>query len=67
MGDLDLIAVPLAGTFNDFQNRNIETFFRTVDQNMIPSKEQVDNLSAIEDITFIGYPSGLYDEKIKYQ
>lgn len=31
---------------------------------MIPSKEQVDNLSAIEDITFIGYPSGLYDEKI---
>ena len=66
LGDLDLIAVPLAGTFNDFQNRNIETFFRTVDQNMIPSKEQVDNLSAIEDITFIGYPSGLYDEKNKY-
>ena len=65
LGDLDLIAVPLAGTFNDFQNRNIETFFRTVDQNMIPSKEQVDNLSAIEDITFIGYPSGLYDEKNK--
>ena len=31
----------------------------------IPSKEQVDNLSAIEDITFIGYPSGLYDEKNK--
>ncbi len=66
LGDLDLIAVPLAGTFNDFQNRNIETFFRTVDQNMIPSKEQVDNLSAIEDLfTFIGYPSGLYDEKNK--
>lgn len=65
LGKLDLIAVPLAGTFNDFQNRNIEIFFRTVDQNMVPTKEQEDKLSAIENITFIGYPSGLYDEKNK--
>ena len=50
-----------------FRIEILKRFFRTVDQNMIPSKEQVDNLSAIEDITFIGYPSGLYDEKIKYQ
>ena len=65
LGKLDLIAVPLAGTFNDFQNRNIEIFFRTVDQNMVSTKEQEDKLSAIENITFIGYPSGLYDEKNK--
>lgn len=65
LGKLDLIAVPLAGTFNDFQNRNIEIFFRTVDQNMVPTKGQEDKLSAIENITFIGYPSGLYDEKNK--
>lgn len=65
LGKLDLIAVPLAGTFNDFQNRIIEIFFRTVDQNMVPTKEQEDKLSAIENITFIGYPSGLYDEKNK--
>lgn len=65
LGDLDLIAIPLAGTFNDFHNRKIETFFRTVDQSMIPSKEQMDKFSAIENITFIGYPSGLYDEKNK--
>lgn len=65
LGNLDLIAVPLAGTFNDFQNRKIDIFFRTVDQNMIPSKEQIDRFSAIENITFIGYPSGLYDEKNK--
>ena len=65
LGKLDLIAVPLAGTFNDFQNRNIEIFFRTVDQNMVPTKEQEDKLSAIENITFIGYPSGLYDKKNK--
>lgn len=31
LGKLDLIAVPLAGTFNDFQNRNIEIFFRTLE------------------------------------
>lgn len=65
LGDLDLIAIPLAGTLNDFQNRKIDVFFRTVDQNMIPPKEQMDSFSAIENITFIGYPSGLYDEKNK--
>lgn len=65
LGALDLIAVPLAETFNDFQNKNIEIFFRTVDQNMVPTKEQEDKLSAIENVTFIGYPSGLYDEKNK--
>lgn len=32
---------------------------------MIPSKEQIDRLSANENITFTGYPGGLYDEKNK--
>ena len=65
LGDLDLIAIPLASTLNNMQSRNIEFFFRSVDQNMIPSDEQYNDFSAIENITFIGYPSGLYDEKNK--
>lgn len=65
LGDLDLIAVPLAGTFNEFQSKGIEVFFRSVDQNLIPTKEQINDLAAIEDVTFIGYPSGLYDDKNK--
>lgn len=61
LGELDLIAVPLAATLNEFQQKGINAFYRTVNQNMIPKQTQIDDFAAIEDITFIGYPSGLYD------
>lgn len=61
LNNLDLIAIPLAPTLNNLQRNQIEVFFRSVDPNMIPSDEQIDNFSAMESITFIGYPSALYD------
>ena len=65
LGELDIIAIPLASTLIDFQNKGIDVFFRSVDQNMIPTTEQQQNFAAIENITFIGYPSSIYDEKNK--
>ena len=65
LGELDLIAVPIAATLTELQKNNINIFFRSVDQNIIPTDEQCENFSAIEKITFIGYPNGLYDEKNK--
>lgn len=65
LGNLDLIAIPIAGILNNLQSKNISVFFRSVNQSMIPTFEQQNDLSAIEDITFIGYPSGLYDDKNK--
>lgn len=65
LGDLDLIAIPLASTFNEFQSKGVSLFFRSVDQNLIPTEEQFNEFAAIEDVTFIGYPSGLYDDKNK--
>lgn len=66
LGSLDLIAIPFAGTLEGLRSRGIELFYRTVDQTLIPSKEMIDEFAAIEDITFIGYPSGLYDNKNKF-
>ncbi len=65
LGELDLIAVPLASALNNLQNNGINIFYRTVDPSVLPSKQQVDEFAAIENITFIGYPSGLYDVKNK--
>lgn len=61
LGNLDLIAIPLASTLNELKQKGINIFYRTVDQNMLPKEEQIEYFAAIEDITFIGYPSGLYD------
>ncbi len=65
LGDLDAIAIPLAATFVDLQKNGVEIFYRSVDQSIIPTIEQQDNLAAIENVTFIGYPSSIYDEKNK--
>lgn len=61
LGDLDLIAIPIASALSDMQKKGILTFFRSIDASIIPSKEQIEELAALEEVTFIGYPSGLYD------
>lgn len=61
LGSLDLLAIPLAGAINDLQSENQNVFFRTITPDLVPNQKQVDELAALEDIIFIGYPSGLYD------
>ena len=65
LGNLDLIAIPIASTLVNLKSKNINVFFRSVNQHMIPDDNQYNDFSAIENITFIGYPNGLYDEKNK--
>lgn len=62
LGDLDLIAIPLAETLNNLQKNNINVFYRTIGNDIIPTESQLNELAALEQITFIGYPSGLYDD-----
>ena len=40
-------------------NKNL--YFKALDKNIIPSLEQIEKLTAIEDILMIGYPNGLWD------
>jgi hypothetical protein len=61
LGSLDLIAIPLANALNNLRNSNINVFYRTISSDMIPNQNQIDELAALEQVTFIGYPSGLYD------
>ena len=57
----DLAAHPIAPILNGLDKNNYTVFYRSVDPSIIPSKEVVEKLSAIEEVIFIGYPSGLYD------
>lgn len=59
--NLDLVAIPIAGMLDELNSKGINLFYRTIDQNIIPNSEQVRNLSSMEQITFIGYPNGIYD------
>ncbi|OEH84282.1 hypothetical protein BHU72_10735 [Desulfuribacillus stibiiarsenatis] len=59
--NLDLIAIPIASTLNDLKQKNTPAFYRSITPEIVPSRKQIEELAAIEEITFIGYPSGLYD------
>ncbi|PUE35516.1 serine protease [Limnohabitans sp. Hippo4] len=44
-------------------HHGIDLFFRSVDKAIVPTQQQIDELDAVEDVTFIGYPNGVWDAK----
>ena len=64
--DIDIAAMIITNKLRDDvkKNTNSEIFYVRIPDSIIPSedtiKEQVD---AIEDIIFVGYPTGIYDKK----
>ncbi|MNJ49834.1 hypothetical protein D3C77_450880 [compost metagenome] len=45
------------------KQHGVDLFFRCVDTRIIPSEDQVRELDALESVTFIGYPNGIWDSK----
>ena len=60
---VDVGAMPLAPLLHQMERLNAMPFIRGVSPEICLSVAQEQELDAIEDITFIGYPSGLYDTK----
>ncbi|MBW1614855.1 MAG: trypsin-like peptidase domain-containing protein [Deltaproteobacteria bacterium] len=59
----DLAIFPIGPILNQLSQNKINIFFRSIDPSLMPNKDTINNLSAVEEITFIGYPSGIYDRK----
>lgn len=61
---IDVAVVPLIPLENHAKKiLGAELFYRSVDPSLIPTREQVDNLDAIEEVIFVGYPHGIWDTK----
>ena len=58
----DLVAIPIGPVLNQVAQQSQPVFFRSITPNLIPNEDVLSNLSAIEEIIFIGYPSGLIDQ-----
>jgi len=59
--EIDLVAIPIAPIINELEVKHKPVFFRSITQEIIPDIQQINDLSAIEEVIFIGYPSGLSD------
>ena len=59
--DVDLRCLFLAEALTQLEKANIRLFYLPLETNLIPSAEQLSQLSAMEDVVMIGYPIGLSD------
>lgn len=59
--NIDLCIMPIASLLQKAQEMGKNLYFKSLDKNIIPSFEQIEKLTAIEDILMIGYPNGLWD------
>lgn len=60
--DVDLCATPLQPLVEQVKGRdNIHVYYSSFDENLIWNDSKLEELSAIEDVTMIGYPIGIWD------
>lgn len=60
---LDIALYPLGRVLNQLETEGRPAFFRAVSPELIPGPIAISELAALEEIVFIGYPSGLRDDK----
>lgn len=62
--DIDIAVCPFAPLEAHVkQQHNIDLFCRYVSSSMIPTADQIAALDAVESVTFVGYPNGVWDSK----
>ncbi len=59
--EIDLCAMPIGGLLNEAQSRGSDFFYVSLDKSLLMSDEELSQLTALEDITMVGYPNGIWD------
>lgn len=60
--NVDLCCFPLASILQEARDKGIELFYMSLGIDCLPTQENIDGLSAMEEVVMIGYPIGLIDE-----
>lgn len=61
--NVDIAVMPLAPVVNDVQEKaGKQLYFKAVGSELIPDEAAMQQLDAIEQVLFVGYPNALYDE-----
>lgn len=58
---VDVAVLPLLPIINHAAQSGVELYFRAIPHTAIPSDQQLEELDALEEVVFVGYPSGIYD------
>lgn len=59
--EIDLAVAPIGFSLRDLELKGQQVFYRLVGRDLLPRQEVANDLDVLEPITFVGYPSALYD------
>lgn len=60
--DIDIAICPFAPLEAHIKRQHgCDLFYRYISDDMIPTADQVEKLDALESVTFVGYPNGIWD------
>lgn len=59
--NVDLCVMPISQFYNEFKPNPYNLYMTYLSEQNIPTEAEIQNLSHIEDITIVGYPTGLWD------
>jgi len=60
--EVDLALVPLSPLQQAAQQQGVELYVEPIDSRLIPDAATWDAFDALEDVLFVGYPSGVWDQ-----
>lgn len=61
-GSVDVAVMPLTDILDFLVEEGKRPFFRSIPTTLFPSRDDIQNLDAVEEILFVGYPKGIYDK-----
>lgn len=59
--DIDIAVLPLAPVTSHLKNIGHPPYFRSIPTSTIPESNALEDFDVVEEILFVGYPSGVYD------
>lgn len=61
--EIDIAIMPLVPILQEIENAGKHVFYKSISHNLIPTQDNLKILDAMEEVLFIGYPSGIFDKK----
>ncbi|EKF9518765.1 trypsin-like peptidase domain-containing protein [Vibrio cholerae] len=62
--DVDIAVMPLVPLLEFMKaNHNVDVFFKSISSENIPTAADIAEIDALEEVVFVGYPNGIWDNK----
>jgi hypothetical protein len=61
--EIDIAVLSLSQILMETQSLQRQIYYKTVSKELLPNKAQLEDLDAIEEVVFVGYPIGIWDTK----